>query len=180
MGYERPPAGTPFPDIIYCREDNTWSDHVPKCTAKCGTISFGVPYISGGREVNISEAPWHVAIYEKQPERYEQICGGTIISVDAVVSAAHCFWDESTDTLKDASRYLVVAGKTLRDYYYQEAFVQEMRVQSINTVIGYGGKDTLYTGDLAVLKLSSSFHYQVNIVPVCVRFYTHAEKVIFD
>lgn len=78
-GYKRPQADS-FEDTIYCLADGRWSHHVGRCDPVCGEITMGVPFISGGRVTTISNAPWHVGIYEMQNGKYAQTCGGTIIS----------------------------------------------------------------------------------------------------
>lgn len=52
-----------------------------------------------------NSSPWHLAIYQNQTNTFEQICGGTIISAVAVLSAAHCFWDPATEKQNVASLY---------------------------------------------------------------------------
>ena len=175
-GYKRPEGS--FQDTIYCRADGTWSSHVPRCEPQCGKITLGRPYISGGRETNITYVPWHVAIYENQDnDQFKQICGGTIISVTAVISAAHCFWDEEADAVKDASLYAVMAGKTYRDFYLAEVGAQRLSVDEIKIQAGYQGNSNLYVGDIAVLRLASPVIYQTFIAPVCLQFLKFAAKV---
>lgn len=126
---------------------------------------------------NISMAPWHVAIYENQSTTYNQICGGSIISVTAVLSAAHCFWDEYGNSVKESSQFAVVAGKTLRDYSTMEPSTQTLSVDTIEITDGYSGQVNLYAGDLAVLKLRSPIIYDINIVPICIPLESYADKV---
>lgn len=126
---------------------------------------------------NISMAPWHVAIYENQSTQYQQICGGSIISVTAILSAAHCFWNEDSDSVKASSLFAVVAGKTLRDYGTVEPSTQILSVDTIEVTQGYSGRISLYAGDIAVLKLRSPIIYDINIVPICIPTETFADKV---
>lgn len=148
-----------------------------RCEPVCGEITFGVPYISGGRVANISQVPWHVAIYEKQGNVYNQICGGSIISQTAVLSAAHCFWDIERNTVKDVSMFAVIAGKSLRDYNEKEPGMQTVQIQEIRVQAGYLGNENLFIGDIAVLRLMSSIIYQTFIAPICISFLRFAAKV---
>lgn len=175
-GYRRPKD---FEERIYCRADGTWSNHVDRCVPDCGRITFGVPFISGGQVANISQVPWHVAVYELQTkDAFQQICGGTIISATAVISAAHCFWDPAHDEKKDAALFRVVAGKSLRDYNAPERGAQSMGVKEIDMPDTYQGISALYGSDIAVLRLSKSIVYQTYIVPICLKYLQQGAQVI--
>lgn len=136
-----------------------------------------MPFISGGVVTNITQVPWHVAVYELQGRRFEQICGGTIISKTAVLSAAHCFWDMERNELKDVSQFNVVAGKSFRDYYRKETGMQvfdllEIRVQPI-----YQGNANLFNADIAVVRLVKPIIYQTFIAPICLKYLRQNDKV---
>lgn len=178
MGYIKPDDH--FTSRIHCRRDGQWSSRVPFCIPRCGEVSSGVPLISYGNVASISQVPWHVGIYENLQNRFEQICGGTIISVRAVLSAAHCFWDPVTNKQKPAYLYTVVAGKTIRDYYTSEQNMQKLEVGSILIPEGYLGDQNSFVGDLAVVKLSSSIIYHNRIVPICIKYEDNAAKVILE
>lgn len=77
-GYRRPYHY--IADTITCQANGQWNQPIERCYAVCGEITNGEPYITGGRVTTISNAPWHVGIYEKKSEKYIQTCGGTIIS----------------------------------------------------------------------------------------------------
>lgn len=177
-GYERPPGK--WQESIHCLENGEWSGHVPRCEPKCGQITFGVPFISGGHVTNISQVPWHVAVYERpglgDDDEYTQICGGSIISQTAVISAAHCFWDENFNRLKDAALFSVIAGKSFRDYKLVEPGMQVVKVQEIR-INAFLGNTNLYSADIAVLRLTKPIIYQTFIVPICLKFLQFAAKV---
>lgn len=42
--------------------------------------------ITNGSKANYGTAPWNVAIYKKDDNDYNMICGGTLISLNLVVS----------------------------------------------------------------------------------------------
>lgn len=88
-GYEK----TGPQQTLTCRQDGRWSPQPQKCTAICGEINEGAAYVVGGATTNISRVPWHVGIYRKgsYDAKYQQICGGTIITSRIVISAMVIF-----------------------------------------------------------------------------------------
>ncbi|GBP30638.1 Limulus clotting factor C [Eumeta japonica] len=73
--------------------DGNWN-YTPACLPECGrryyerearyTPEYGLEV--GGRPVQSKELPWHVGIYNKNYQPYMQICGGTIISSEVIVT----------------------------------------------------------------------------------------------
>ncbi|GAB0088146.1 Modular serine protease [Sergentomyia squamirostris] len=150
-----------------CEDDGSWSNHVFKCDQICGIIEEGHAYVSGGRETNITQVPWQAAIYELRNGRYIQICGGSVLTATAIVSAAHCFWDPQRNKVREPDFYSVAVGKSYRDYYNQESGMQINNVSLIETFPQYNDYDGLYSGDVAVLVLKSPIIFKPYIKPVC-------------
>lgn len=72
----------------------------------------------------------------------------------------------------------VLAGKTNRDYYVADPGMQTFQVKEIHIPEGYYGKEGLYVGDIAVLRLNTSINYKTFIRPVCtVPYYGPVDKV---
>uniref|UniRef100_A0A1B0DD71 Peptidase S1 domain-containing protein n=1 Tax=Phlebotomus papatasi TaxID=29031 RepID=A0A1B0DD71_PHLPP len=150
-----------------CEDDGNWSTHIFKCDQVCGIIEEGFAFVSGGKETNITQVPWQAAIYERQNGRYNQICGGSILTATAIVSAAHCFWDRQNSKKRDPEFYQVAVGKTLRDYYAEESGVQFFNVTLIDIYDQYNDYDGLYQADVAVLVLQSPIIFKTYIKPAC-------------
>lgn len=55
---------------------------------ECGmSTPIHTPLIVNGKQVEYGTFPWHVGIYRKQTNgNYEQICGGTLVKPDLVIS----------------------------------------------------------------------------------------------
>ena len=71
-----------------------------------GTITTKVV---GGNTLSISQAPWQVALIDKSANAnfLGQFCGGSIISREWIVTAAHC-----VDSPKTVSDFLVLSGES--------------------------------------------------------------------
>ena len=138
-GYTNP-AGDVNSELT-CLASGQWNDTAIKCEPECGVITkfYGWKYAYGlfgffvlnlffkfqnisGTDVH--DVPWHVGIYQDDI----QICGGTIISERVVISAAHCFSQETNGQHEiDYSRYKVAAGKTTQNLNETEASESQVR-----------------------------------------------------
>lgn len=92
------------------------------------------PRIVGGERVDISSAPWQVAIAatpvgDDRPASERQFCGGSLLSADLVLTAAHCLYDDDVREFAPADEISVIAGRTQLDSADgREVAVAEYRV----------------------------------------------------
>lgn len=170
VGYKRPERVVP--DAYNCMDDGNWNAHVYKCIPICGEVTEGRRLIVGGQDSNITQVPWHAGIYENSGSngRMQQICGGSIINPTAIVTAAHCFWDQQTRQMKAAELYGVAVGKTLRDFDAEEPTAQKYKVSSIKIYDQYMDYEGLYVSDIAVVLLDKPIIFQSYIKPICVDY----------
>ncbi|XP_059044799.1 modular serine protease-like [Achroia grisella] len=147
-----------------------WSDY-PICSPECGRVTpQGDTLAIGGQNAVRGELPWHAGIYKKTTTPYMQICGGSIVRPNVVISAAHCFWNDATGKLP-ARNYAVAVGKLYRSWNDKgDKSPQKADVTSIEIPETYQGITASFAQDIAVLKLSLSFSYEPHIAPVCLDF----------
>ncbi|XP_020499536.1 transmembrane protease serine 6 isoform X1 [Labrus bergylta] len=124
----------------------------------CGLRQFS-SRIVGGTNASEGEWPWQVSLQV----RGTHICGGTLISSQWVVSAAHCFYD---DRLYSPSMWTVYLSKLLLS---RSSPTEEVaRVQRIHLHQYYD--DESHDFDLALLKLD---RVAVYARPACLPPSTH-------
>lgn len=159
-GYRRPVAT----QNLTCTDYGRWNNLPAKCTQICGTPSHSVNSSYSVWTGDISEVPWHVGIYKSR----EYQCGGTIISSKVVVSAAHCFWDISRETLRDIRNYRVRAGQTRRDTRALESRgVEAVDVERIIHDPQYSFAQNNNERDIAFVILVEHLTFDQHIAPAC-------------
>ncbi|KAM0724904.1 Modular serine protease [Formica fusca] len=176
--YKLPITTDPGYREITCLDDGTWDNYIFRCLPECGTsIARGKPLIVNGYETKVGIFPWHVGIYAKlQSDKYEQICGGTLISNNLVISAAHCFYDEVFNKISNASNYAVGAGKYFRDWNATDESAQKSLVESIRSGERYIGRRGNFADDIALVKLQTSFQLTTLVRPVCMDWDNQYER----
>ncbi|XP_031569007.1 serine protease hepsin-like [Actinia tenebrosa] len=117
--------------------------------------------------------PWQAALLFK-PLNNTQMCGGSLISRDWVVSAAHCFFED--DLTKNSKDWSVTLGE--HHLKNTDWFEQARLVSAIYTHPNYDAaevkalnQDTLVTEppdyDLALLRLSKPANLNEFVYPIC-------------
>ncbi|XP_048003752.1 uncharacterized protein LOC125239999 isoform X2 [Leguminivora glycinivorella] len=113
---------------------------------------------------------WHVGVYSKRWDPYMQICGGSLVTRDCVISAAHCFWDD-VNGQQGASQFAVAGGKLFRPWNdTQDTYAQHSDVSEIILPVRFRGGTTSFQDDIAILRLSTPFTYAPGVQSVCVDF----------
>ncbi|KAG5336777.1 LFC factor, partial [Acromyrmex charruanus] len=168
--YKLPLTNDPAYRELTCLDDGLWDRRLFRCLPECGTsIAHGNTLIVNGFAARAGIFPWHVGIYAKENTgRYQQICGGTLINNNLVVSAAHCFYDEVYNKLYNESQYAVAAGKHYRDWNAREKYAQKSLVENIHAGGRYQGARGNFANDIALLKLKTPFELTTLVRPVCV------------
>ncbi|XP_061719626.1 modular serine protease-like isoform X2 [Cydia pomonella] len=129
-------------------------------------------YLSNAKTVTLIGdllVQWNVGIYSKAFEPYMQICGGTLVTTKAVISAAHCFWRDGGAL--PASQFAVVAGKLYRPWNDSHDFnAQHAEISAIHIPARFRGAATSFQADIAAVLLAKEFTITSRVHPLCVHF----------
>ncbi|XP_061446256.1 serine protease 27-like [Rhineura floridana] len=125
---------------------------VASSEAVCGQPVIS-PRIVGGQPASDGSWPWQVSIWENQ----KHICGGSLLTEQWVVTAAHC-------VANDINQYDVQLGA------YQlmnpSANLMIFRMQRVISHPDFDGNDGS-SGDIALVELTSAVNFTDYILPVC-------------
>ncbi|XP_061705146.1 proclotting enzyme-like [Cydia pomonella] len=150
----------------------------PKSNNLTGGYQPGINNLVGGEKLTSVQAPflqWHVGVYSKEFEPYMQICGGTLVTTKAVISAAHCFWSDVGGALP-ASRFVIAAGKLYRPWTdNHDLHAQKSEVSAVQLPPRFHGAVTSFQDDIAVVLLATAFTHSPALRPLCVLFDEYLE-----
>lgn len=121
---------------------------------ECGRPPLMENRIVGGMDASDGAWPWQVDIQTEEGH----VCGGSIISADWVLSAAHCFPNPN-----DVGSYVIYVGRyQLNGYNPHES---SHRVSQVAIPSGY---DEPHSGkDVALVRLSPPVQWSDHVRPVC-------------
>ncbi|XP_056350070.1 ovochymase-2-like isoform X2 [Oenanthe melanoleuca] len=124
----------------------------PKCGQKVQETSLGSYFalfsrIVGGHQVKQGSHPWQVSLKRRQ----KHFCGGTIVSAQWVVTAAHCTLDRNL-----LQHLHVTAGE--HDLGLRESSEQTLPVKSVIQHPKFDPR-TPMNYDIALLKLDGTFNF---------------------
>ena len=126
----------------------------------CGLSSFDFR-INDGVEAGIGQFPFHVAIFGGIDQYY--ICGGSLISSKAVVTAAHCIVDKNNE-LRDKSNYKLLFGAVdLKNLQGTEA------IRDVKNMIVHPDYQTvpMLKEDIALIIIKGNLQFTDKISPIC-------------
>ncbi|VVC87201.1 unnamed protein product, partial [Leptidea sinapis] len=156
--------------------DGNW-DSIAICSPECGRVTpEGEQLVIGGWAAKRGELPWHTGIYSKKTSPFKQICGGSLVSTNVVISAAHCFWDDLSKQ-QPPQNYAIAVGKLYRPFNNQkDVGSQHSDVKDIKIPPLFQGAAANFQEDIAVVILVTIIQYKTFIRPVCLSFDYNFDK----
>lgn len=134
------------------------------------------PLIILGEETYNGQFPWHTALYLSSPGQLKYICGGSLVKLNLVITAAHCVTHQSTKRPINTENLLIYAGKfNLRKWTGPE---QDGKVQEIIVHPDYDYER--FFSDIAILKLKDSMSRSNYVRPVCLWKFDNDLKLIVE
>ncbi|XP_048373588.1 serine protease 27-like isoform X2 [Sphaerodactylus townsendi] len=125
-----------------------------RASRACGQPPISLNRIVKGQDTVPGEFPWQISLQLNK----KHVCGGSLISDEWVVTAAHCFYQ-----FRDLSQYRVVLGVNQLSNPGPRACCLEVKKVIVNPM--YAGQAS--SGDIALIQLSKKVQYSDLILPIC-------------
>lgn len=117
-----------------------------------------IPTILFGQAVPKGDYPWHAAIFTIDPLGSKYFCGGTLISSDTVLTAAHCLIQDSKKLSPDS---LIVRFGVTRLYYDGDTH------SVFKTICHSLFNDYNFRHDIGLIRLKTTVEFTNYIRPAC-------------
>lgn len=131
---------------------------------ECGKKFVSTGLIIGGTFSGRGQWPWMSALYLKPTQSY--FCGGNLISVQHVLTAAHCIHPKDTPTRKKPEEVEVVLGKYDLSNNIEAGSLRG-DVRQIIVHEDWNFISMSYDADIAILILNEAVRFTEFITPVC-------------
>ncbi|XP_055390298.1 modular serine protease-like [Condylostylus longicornis] len=178
LGYQK--TNFQSPDEIKCVSEGKWDRKVDhQCALICGQLDIEkpniIPLVSNGESIDIVNVPWHVGIYANNTGtgKFEQICGGTLVHFNIVISAAHCFYNEEQHKQNPIWDYMIASGKRYRDYNSFERHAQFVAAKKIHIPTTYN--QAFFRHDIAVIVLERKLMFNDHTRPACIDWFPYGK-----
>ncbi|XP_030756105.1 venom protease-like [Sitophilus oryzae] len=126
---------------------------------ECGLSPLSTPKIVGGINAHLGDFPWMVALGFKNtrnPQQPRWLCGGTLITKNHVLTAAHCVRDDL---------YLARVGEI--NLYKDDDGAHPVDIPIAKRIVHEGYAQNRYLFDIAILVLSRNIDGIENTGPIC-------------
>ncbi|CAL8089770.1 unnamed protein product [Orchesella dallaii] len=155
-----------------CKEDGTWTggeNNGFSCALECGKANpvGKIPLITSGEPTYKAQWPWHTALFyrdiREDPTQHAFICGGTLVSKRAILTAAHCVTEYFSNSLKSLTEFRIDLGRYERTI--EDEFVQTFTAETIIPHPSYN--PYIFDSDIAIIILKSTVTIGFHVRPIC-------------
>lgn len=131
---------------------------------ECGVGLGGRGYVVGGNETKRGQWPFMAALIFEPRNQF--FCGGNVITVSHVLTAAHCVQDKQVEAPLEANQIVVLLGR--HNISLRAEVGSEIRgVNEIKVHPSWEPRDMKFEADIAVLKLDREVQFSILIQPIC-------------
>ncbi|XP_053683636.1 phenoloxidase-activating factor 3-like [Sabethes cyaneus] len=136
-----------------------------KVLLECGIPKiWAQELITNAQDTAPGDWPWHAAIFRRKGHSTDYVCGGTVISEEFIVTAAHCVMNAANGFQLAPNRIFVRLG--IHDLHViNPEFIQQHEVGKIFKFANF----TRFVDDIALLKLSTIIRFTDYVQPACVN-----------
>ncbi|XP_017492330.1 PREDICTED: serine protease easter-like [Rhagoletis zephyria] len=147
---------------------------------KCGNA--GGERVSHGKDVNLSEFPWMaLLIYNSEDDRFK--CGGSLITENFVLTAAHCMVGvaEKIIGVRLGEHDLSEEEDCITVHNSRRICAPPIEDIGVERTIPHPGyNNARKTNDVGLVKLNRPVHFQKHIKPICLPIIPEAGQIPTD
>ncbi|XP_063599633.1 serine protease easter-like [Penaeus indicus] len=132
----------------------------PLSSSECGLVNRASSRIVNGFIADVHEYPWQTYLEMRWSDGQNQLCGGSLISQEWVLTAAHCVLRK-----KDNELWLPTVSVTLAMHRRSAPLADGGRKVTAAEVKIY--PENNFSHDLALIKLPEPVEYTEKVRPVC-------------
>ncbi|XP_052891520.1 mannan-binding lectin serine protease 1-like [Anopheles moucheti] len=169
-------------DYAFLQQDNsprsTQTHYINKYEGDiCGTVvPKANPLVTHGTVSERGQFPWHGALYRSTVTELKYLCGATLISRRASITAAHCVTLEKSTKPVDAGSLLLYFGKI--DLGKWNGPEEDAQIRTIHIPAQY--QHERFFNDIAVLVLKEDIKYSNFVRPVCLWNFDDDYKTLIN
>ncbi|XP_040441730.1 acrosin-like [Falco naumanni] len=144
---------------LCCPAYGTWDSCGGTCGLRPTAFPYGMSRVVGGTDAQAGAWPWIVSIQNPWQAGTGHTCGGSLISAQWVLTAAHCFIEASYITM-----WRVVIGATQLTQLGPEAQVRNIK----RLLLHQGYSNITQSNDIALLELDQPVQCNAYVQLACV------------
>ncbi|XP_050079064.1 serine protease filzig-like [Anopheles maculipalpis] len=169
-------------DYAFLQQDSSPKSPQPHYINKyegdiCGTVvPKANPLVTHGTVSERGQFPWHGALYRSTVTELKYLCGATLISRRASITAAHCVTLEKSTKPVDAGSLLLYFGKI--DLGKWNGPEEDAQIRAIHIPAQY--QHERFFNDIAVLVLKEDVKYSNFVRPVCLWNFDDDYKTLIN